>query len=286
MAIKTGFYNSVENDRLYNAEDMSRYFAGLYTKGVLQNYKDKFAVKANGGMQVKVPTGKAFFSDGKYIENTADIILNIDASDVVLGRIDSVVLRSDKNESVRNAMVVLKKGTPSSNPQPPAIEVGEYVEELLICNIRVDKLTENLTQSNIENTVANTDVCGYVTGLIDEVDTSDLYAQYQEAYKQFYIESQQKFDEWFNNIKETIKATALMRRYRKTYTTTQEAETRIAIDIPEHNSVLDIVELHINGLRATESEYREDGLTHIELTNAVEQGTELEIVVFKAVEKQ
>ena len=286
MAIKTGFYNSVENDRLYNAEDMSRYFAGLYTKGVLQNYKDKFAVKANGGMQVKVPTGKAFFSDGKYIENTADIILNVEASDVVLGRIDSVVLRSDKNENVRNAMVVLKKGTPSSNPQPPAIEVGEYVEELLICNIRVDKLTENLTQSNIENTVANTDVCGYVTGLIDEVDTSDLYAQYQEAYKQFYIESQQKFDEWFNNIKETIKATALMRRYRKTYTTTQEAETRIAIDIPEHNSVLDIVELHINGLRATESEYREDGLTHIELTNAVEQGTELEIVVFKAVEKQ
>lgn len=286
MAIKTGFYNSVENDRLYNAEDMSRYFAGLYTKGVLQNYKDKFAVKANGGMQVKVPTGKAFFSDGKYIENTADIILNIDASDVVLGRIDSVVLRSDKNESVRNAMVVLKKGTPSSNPQPPAIEVGEYVEELLICNIRVDKLTENLTQSNIENTVANTDVCGYVTGLIDEVDTSDLYAQYQEAYKQFYIESQQKFDEWFNNIKETIKATALMRRYRNTYTTTQDAETRIEIGVPEHDSVLDIVEVHINGLRATETEYREDGLTHIELTNAVEQGTEIEIVVFKAVEKE
>lgn len=286
MAIKTGFYNSVENDRLYNAEDMSRYFAGLYAKGVLQNYKDKFAVKANGGMQVKVPTGKAFFSDGKYIENTADIILNVEASDVVLGRIDSVVLRSDKNENVRNAMVVLKKGTPSSNPQPPAIEVGEYVEELLICNIRVDKLTENLTQSNIENTVANTDVCGYVTGLIDEVDTSDLYAQYQEAYKQFYIESQQKFDEWFENVKETIKATALMRRYRNAYTTTQEAEKRIEIGIPEHNSVLDIVELYINGLRATESEYREDGLTHIELTNAVEQGTEVEIVVFKAVEKE
>lgn len=286
MAIKTGFYNSVENDRLYNAEDMSRYFAGLYTKGVLQNYKDKFAVKANGGMQVKVPTGKAFFSDGKYIENTADIILNIDASDVVLGRIDSVVLRSDKNESVRNAMVVLKKGTPSSNPQPPAIESDEYVEELLICNIYVNKLTENLTQANIENTVANTEVCGYVTGLIKQVDTSELYAQYQEAYKQFYLISQKEFDEWFNNVKETVKATALMRRYRKTYTTTQDAETRIEIGIPEHDSVMDIVEVHINGLRATETEYREDGLTHIELTNAVEQGTEIEIVVFKAVEKE
>ena len=140
-----------------------------------------------------------------------------------------------------------------------------------------------MTQANIENTVADTDVCGYVTGLIKQVDTSELYAQYQEAYKQFYITSQQKFDEWFENVKETIKATALMRRYRNTYTTTQDAETRIEIGIPEHDSVLDIVEVYVNGLRATESEYREDGLTHIELTNAVEQGTEIEIVVFKAV---
>lgn len=286
MAIKTGFFNSMNNDRRYNAEDMSRYFAGMYTRGVLQNYKDKFAVKANGGMQVKVPTGKAFFSDGKYIENTADIVLNVDASDVVLGRIDSIVLRCDRNESVRDAMVVLKKGTPSSNPQPPAIEVDEYVEELLICNVRIDKMTENLTQANIENTVANTDVCGYVTGLIDQVDTSELYAQYQEAYKQFYIISQEKFDEWFDNVKETVKATALMRRYRNTYTTTQEAETRMEIGIPEHDSVLDIVEVYINGLKAIEGEYREDGLTHIELTNAVERGTEIEVVVFKSVAKE
>ena len=286
MAIKAGYYNSVGSDRLYNAEDMSRYFAGLYTKGVLQNYKNKFFVKANGGMTVKVQTGKAFFSDGKYIENTADIVLNVDVSDVVLGRIDSVVLRNDKNESVRNATVVLKKGIPSSNPQPPAIEVDEYVEELLICTIRVDKLTENLTQANITNTIPNSDVCGYMTGLIKQVDTSDLYAQYEEAYKQFYLISQEQFDEWFENVKETVKATALMRRYRRTYTTTQEAETRIEIGIPEHDSVLDIVEVHINGLRATEEEYREDGLTHIELTNAVEQGTEVEIVVFKAVEKE
>ena len=180
----------------------------------------------------------------------------------------------------------MKKGTPSSSPVPPALEEDEYIEELLICNIYVNKLTENLTQANIENTVANSDVCGYVTGLIKQVDTSELYAQYQEAYKQFYITSQQKFDEWFENVKETIKATALMRRYRNTYTTTQDAETRIEISIPEHDSVLDIVEVYVNGLRATESEYREDGLTHIELTNAVEQGTEIEIVVFKAVEKE
>ncbi len=70
MTLITGYYNSLNGDRKYNAETMSRYFAGLFTRGVLQNYKDKFVVTSSGGMKVKIPTGKAFFSDGKWIENT------------------------------------------------------------------------------------------------------------------------------------------------------------------------------------------------------------------------
>lgn len=109
MALITGYYNSLNGDRKYSAETMSKYFAGLFTRGVLQNYKDKFVVRHDEGMKVKVPTGKAFFTDGKWIENTADITLTLDPSDVVLNRIDVIVLRNDKNESVRNATVLLKK---------------------------------------------------------------------------------------------------------------------------------------------------------------------------------
>ena len=39
MAIRGGYYNSLNGDRKYNAETMSQYFAGLYKRGVLQNYK-------------------------------------------------------------------------------------------------------------------------------------------------------------------------------------------------------------------------------------------------------
>lgn len=161
MAILSGYYDSINGDRKYNASTMSKYFSGLFTRGVLQNYKGKFVVKATEGMSIKVPTGKAFFSDGKWIENTADITLTLDASDIVLNRIDSIVLRNDKNEAKRKAEIVLKKGTPAASPVPPGVEeTNSYVEELLICNIRVDKLTENITQSNITNTIPNTDVCG------------------------------------------------------------------------------------------------------------------------------
>ena len=109
MAILTGYFNSLNGDRKYNAETMSMYFSGLFTRGVLQNYKDKFVVKSKGGMKIEVPTGKAYFSDGKWIENTAPIIFNLDPSDVVLNRIDSIVLRKDKNETVRNTTIVVKK---------------------------------------------------------------------------------------------------------------------------------------------------------------------------------
>ena len=122
MALITGYYNSLNGDRKYNAETMSKYFAGLFTRGVLQNYNGKFVVTANGGMKINVKTGKAFFSDGKWIENTADIILTLDPSDVILNRIDRVVLRNDKNEGVRNANVFLKKGTPGTNPVAPELQ--------------------------------------------------------------------------------------------------------------------------------------------------------------------
>lgn len=60
MALITGYYNSLNGDRKYNAETMSKYFAGLFTRGVLQNYNGKFVVTANGGMKINVKTGKAF----------------------------------------------------------------------------------------------------------------------------------------------------------------------------------------------------------------------------------
>ena len=36
--IKTGFFNSINGDRGYNADDMSDYFKGLLTDGVFKNY--------------------------------------------------------------------------------------------------------------------------------------------------------------------------------------------------------------------------------------------------------
>lgn len=284
MAIECGYYNSVKGDRKYNAETMARYFAGMFTRGVLQNYKNKFVVTANGGMKVKVQTGKAFFSDGKWIENTSDIVLTLDPSDVVLNRIDSVVLRNDKNEDARSATVVLKKGIPATNPAAPgAIEVDGYMEELLLCNIRVNKLDENITQANITNTIPNSDVCGYVTGLIEQVDTSDLYAQYEQAYKEFGETSKKEFEDWFDEVKDSLATTTIIRTFKNTYTTQYDSEKTILIGIPQYRQAIDILDVYINGLRLNGMEYtiNKDRIT---LLHPVDVGTPIEFVVYKSVD--
>ena len=288
MALITGYYNSLNGDRKYNAETISRYFAGLFTRGVLQNYKGKFFVTANGGMKITVKTGKAFFSDGKYIENTADITLTLDPSDVVLNRIDRIVLRNDKNEGVRNASVVLKKGIPGANPVAPALQNDTYVEELCLCEIKVNKLTENITQANITNTIPSTELCGYVNGLIDQVDTEELYLQYKTAYKEFYDKSSKEFNDWFQNLKENLSTSTLIRQYTNRVVTTNQDQTVIDIGIPQYDPDLDILEVFVNGVFIIEEKTDGQGYTknktQITLNLPLDINQEVYFTVFKSID--
>ena len=47
MAFSYGFYNSLNGDRKYDSEDLSRMFDGIIYDGVIGAVGDTFAVKAN-----------------------------------------------------------------------------------------------------------------------------------------------------------------------------------------------------------------------------------------------
>ena len=280
----SGYYNSLKGDRKYNAETMSNYFSGLFTRGVLQNYLNKFVVKSTGGLSIEIPTGKAFFSDGKWVLNTAPIKLTLDPSDIVLNRIDRVVLRNDKNDSVRSATVVLKKGTPASSPVAPELTNNDYVEEMSLATIYVGKLVENITQANITNTIPDNKVCGYVTGLIDQVDTSDLYNQYEQAYKEFYEKSDKEFNDWFQNLKENLSTSTLLRQFSNVVYTTIQDQTTINIGIPQFNKQLDILDVYVNNLRLAPGVDYTSTDTQITLTLPLDINQQIEFVVFKSID--
>ena len=62
MAFTYGFFNSLNGDRKYTAEQLSSIFDGLITDGVFDSIGDILATVPGSGMQVIVKSGKAWFN--------------------------------------------------------------------------------------------------------------------------------------------------------------------------------------------------------------------------------
>ena len=60
MSVTYGFYNSLNGDRKYNAEQISSIFDGLIVDGVFASIGTAFSVKAAGGLTINVGIGKAY----------------------------------------------------------------------------------------------------------------------------------------------------------------------------------------------------------------------------------
>lgn len=275
MAIEYGFFNSVNHDRVYDADDISNYFLKLISNGVFATPADSMQVQATTGMTVSVTAGWGFINC-KWINNTASYMLTLDAADVVLNRIDRIVLRLNANEELRNMEIAIKKGTLSSNPVAPTLtrEVGG-VWELSLASILIGAGSTEITQSAITDERGNTDLCGWVTGLINQIDTTNLFAQYDTA-----------FHEWFDSIKDAVTKTTLVRQYTSQYVTTTENEQTIPINISEYNETLDILNVHVNGLRLIPGVDYTKSNTNVVLSNALDViGTSVSFEVLKSIDE-
>ena len=149
MAIKSGFFNSMNHDRIYDADDINSIFDGIITDGVFGNIGNRFQVTQTGGMTVNIGTGKARLHQ-IFVENDANLLLTIPQSDVLLNRIDSIVVHVDKTVNGRVGNIVVKKGVPSQNPVIPSLENDGQIYEMPIANIKVNANVNKITASDIQ----------------------------------------------------------------------------------------------------------------------------------------
>lgn len=209
---KSFCFNSVDGDRKYKAEDFRDYFASFVSNGVFPNPSDGLQVIANSGMSIIVKQGKGWVNGAIYI-NTDDLILNIDAADGVLNRIDRVVLRMDTVGRAITAQV--KKGTATSTPTAPELQRDADGYEIALADIAVGKGITAIIQANITDLRLDNNLCGIVHGIIDQVDTTTIFNQYVSWYQHITAESeddvdtikqqlQQSFDEWFATVQDTL----------------------------------------------------------------------------------
>lgn len=272
MALKFGFFNSVNGDRKYNADDISNYFLKLISNGVFATPSNAMQVQASAGMTINVSAGWAFINC-KWLENTAAYPLTLDSADVVLNRIDRIVLRL--SESPRTMGIYIKKGTPASTPTPPELaRTKGVIWELSLAKISIHAGVTDITQSMITDERADTELCGWVTGLIDQIDTTNLFAQFTNA-----------FNTWFSEIKDEVQSTTILRQYTSRYVTLSENEDNIPIGIPQYTENLDTINVFVNGMRLKNGTDYIINDTDIVLTTALSAvGTPVDVEIFKSID--
>ncbi|NMA73640.1 MAG: hypothetical protein GX963_05645, partial [Bacteroidales bacterium] len=182
---RCGFFDAnlvgEEYDRVYLASQFAAYFASFIGNGVFAKHSNQLQVveMETPQMQAGVERGQAWIN-GYWYENTDIFYLPIDIADGVLNRIDSVVLRFGLSE--RNIWLTVKKGTPALNPVAPKVTRTADYYELQLATISIPAGSIKITQAQITDTRMNQEVCGWVTGVIDQVDTTTLFNQYVDWY--------------------------------------------------------------------------------------------------------
>lgn len=169
MTVEYGFYNSVNGDRTYNAEQMSRLFEGLFHDGVFEDIGDKLNIDVSTGMGVTVKTGRAWFNN-KWIKVDESFRLPIDDAHVAYGRIDIVAIEVNNEISTRTCTIKVIKGTPSSSPVAPTLTNVGDIHQYPLAHIAIAAGVTSILIGNITNKVGTVD-CPYVKGILRNVDT-------------------------------------------------------------------------------------------------------------------
>lgn len=194
MGQYANFYNSHSGDRVYDAESMSEWLTPFFTTGVFNG--DLF-VQGNGGMSVYINPGYVNIN-GKVRLFDESTVLPIGIAHATLSRIDSIVVRRDDIE--RNLYLAVIKGTNSSNPVAPSPVRENGIYDLVIAHVHVTPALAEVTQSQIEDTRMNKNICGWVASTVEEIPFEQIMAQWDSIQK----DQNNEFISWFNSMKDQL----------------------------------------------------------------------------------
>lgn len=194
MSVSSGFFNSLNGDRKYNAAQMSAIFDGLIIDGVFASIGTAFTVKAVGGLTVNVGVGKAWF-DHTWTVNDSILPMTAPEAEVLLDRIDAVVLEVNGTESVRENTIKFVKGNPSSAPSRPILTNEGNVHQYPLCYIYRKYGTAVINQADITPMVG-TESTPFVTGILQTISLDELLGKWQDELDRFTDAQSQEINDW------------------------------------------------------------------------------------------
>lgn len=194
MTVSSGFFNSVNHDRLYDAEQLSSIFDGIIVDGVYENVGEAFNVTAypDAYNTVLVGTGRAWF-DHTWTLNDSRFSITLDPPNEMLGRIDAIVIDVNKERDTRKNSIIYLKGDESTPDFPPTLINTENHHQYPIAYItRHAEQNGPIKQSDIEITVG-TGACPIATGVLEAQNLENLMQQLDA-----------EFNEWWDGIKDVL----------------------------------------------------------------------------------
>ncbi|MFJ8102786.1 hypothetical protein [Lysinibacillus sp. NPDC096212] len=202
--IKFGMMNSINGDRRYKAEDFAQYFATFIGNGIFVKPSDCLQVMAvTNAMKVIIRPGKAWIN-GYYLINDDDYSLSLAVGDTSLNRIDRIVIRLDFLQ--RKMSVEVKKGTLSASPVAPTLKRDADAYELALADIYIAKGALTITQASITDTRLNNSLCGYMHAVINQVDTTTIFNQYQSWFNSYSVTKANEFSKWQTDVTTALEA--------------------------------------------------------------------------------
>lgn len=191
MAFSYGFYNSLNGDRKYDSEDISRMFDGILMDGIVGAVGNTFAVNASSGTLVTVASGRAWFNH-TWTYNDAPMQIDCKVAPVLIDRYDAIVLEINASSDVRKNSIKVIAGTEATSPTKPTMESSEFVHQYPLAYILRKAGESAISQGNIENMVGTSE-CPLCTGVLKTMTTDQILAQWDA-----------QFNTWFESAKGTL----------------------------------------------------------------------------------
>lgn len=207
-------FNSIVDDREYEAEIFRNYFGKFLTTGVyfgLYNDYGDYSMKVvtDTGLNVKVKKGCGLIKGTDFnLKNDTTLSLEMPIGN---DRNDMIVVRFDDTLEERKTKLYVKQGTSTDFP---TLERTVDVYEICLAKIVVQDRSLSITVNDITDTRRDSDLCGIVTSLID-IDIQDVLDDIEAKKDQFFLDLEieteaektaffQRLEDWFVTVQNIL----------------------------------------------------------------------------------
>lgn len=187
MTFRSGFWNSIDGDRTYSAEDMAIPFDGVITEGVFANWGDAFKATVTNASTVTIGSGKAWLSK-KWVQNDSVYQMPITVSNYASSTEPRTVvvcldLKVESYYRFVQFYVVEMRNYSSYTDMLNQITDRTRQNTLPLFTINFAAGDSSIQQSSITSLIG-TSWCPYVTAPVQTVTVDDIRSKWDASYNE------------------------------------------------------------------------------------------------------